>query len=119
AVRRSGPRGAGSTWRRSLRARVRLRVRTGQRRTHGIGESGRRCCSRRDGMTQERTPDHELSLVGDGAETSPWDLARQRLADPEDSRTSWLATTRPDGRPHLMPVIAFWIDGAMHMVLGE
>ena len=45
-------------------------------------------------MTQERTPDHERSLVGDGSETSPWDLARQRLADPEDSRTSWLATTR-------------------------
>jgi hypothetical protein len=29
---------------------------------------------------------------------------------------SWLATTRPDGRPHLMPVIAFWIDGAIHIV---
>ena len=70
-------------------------------------------------MTQERSPDHERSLVGDGSETSPWDLARQRLAEPEDSRTSWLATTRPDGRPHLMPVIAFWIDGAMHMVVGE
>ena len=70
-------------------------------------------------MTQERTPDHERSLVGEGSETSPWDLARQRLADPEDSRTSWLATTRPDGRPHLMPVIAFWIDGAMHIVVGE
>jgi hypothetical protein len=70
-------------------------------------------------MTQERTPDHERSLVGDGSETSPWDLARERLADPEDSRTSWLATTRPDGRPHLMPVIAFWIDGAMHIVVGE
>ena len=70
-------------------------------------------------MTQERTPDSEWSLVGEGSETSPWELARQRLADPEDSRTSWLATTRPDGRPHLMPVIAFWIDGAIHIVAGE
>ena len=26
---------------------------------------------------------------------------------------------RPDGRPHLMPVIAFWIDGALHIVAGE
>jgi hypothetical protein len=42
-----------------------------------------------------------------------------RLANPEEQRTSWLATTRPDGRPHLMPVIAFWIDGAIHIVAGE
>ena len=35
-------RGSGSTGRRSLRARVRLRVRTGQRGTHGAGESGGR-----------------------------------------------------------------------------
>ena len=71
------------------------------------------------GDDEERAPDDERSLVGDGSETSPWELARQRLAEPEDSRTSWLATTRPDGRPHLMPVIAFWIDGAMHIVAGE
>ena len=70
-------------------------------------------------MTQERVPESEQSLVGDESETTSWDLARERLANPEDSRTSWLATTRPDGRPHLMPVIAFWIDGAMHMVVGE
>lgn len=70
-------------------------------------------------MTQERAPESEQSLVGDESETTSWDLARERLANPEDSRTSWLATTRPDGRPHLMPVIAFWIDGAMHMVVGE
>jgi hypothetical protein len=70
-------------------------------------------------MTEERGPEREQSLLGDESETTSWDLARERLADPEDARTSWLATTRPDGRPHLMPVIAFWIDGAMHIVVGE
>ena len=70
-------------------------------------------------MTQERAPEDERSLVGDGSETTTWELARDRLANPEDARTCWLATTRPDGRPHLMPVIAFWIDGAMHIVAGE
>lgn len=70
-------------------------------------------------MTQERAPQRTLSLVGDEAETSSWELARARLANPEGSRTCWLATTRPDGSPHLMPVIGFWIDAAMHVVVGE
>jgi len=70
-------------------------------------------------MTQERAPGHESSLVGDQSRTTSWEMARERLANPEHQRTSWLATTRPDGRPHLMPVIAFWIDGAMHVVAGE
>ena len=70
-------------------------------------------------MTHERAPARTQSLLGDEAETTSWEVARTRLANPEQSRTCWLATTRPDGRPHLMPVIAFWIDGAMHIVAGE
>src|SRR4029078_9443905 len=70
-------------------------------------------------MTQERAPQRTQSLMGDGAETSSWELARTRLANPEQPRTCWLATTRPDGRPHLVPVIAFLIGGAMHVVAGE
>jgi hypothetical protein len=70
-------------------------------------------------MTQEREPDRERSMVGDGSQTTSWETARERLANPEHQRTSWLATTRPDGMPHLMPVIAFWIDGAMYVVAGE
>lgn len=70
-------------------------------------------------MTQERAPERTESLLGAGAETSSWELARTRLANPEQSRTCWLATTRPDGGPHLMPVIGFWIDDAMHLVVGE
>ncbi len=70
-------------------------------------------------MTHDRSPERTQSLTGDGAETTPWETAERRIANPEESRTCWLATTRPDGRPHLMPVIAFWVDGAMHIVAGE
>ena len=70
-------------------------------------------------MVKERAPEREQSLVGEESETTPWEMARERLAKPEHERTSWLATTRPDGRPHLMPLIAFWIDGALHIVVGE
>ena len=70
-------------------------------------------------MVQERAPGRERSLVQDESGTISWETARDRLANPEVPRTCWLATTRPDGRPHLVPVIGFWIDGAMHVVAGE
>jgi Pyridoxamine 5'-phosphate oxidase len=67
--------------------------------------------------TQQLAPDHEESMLGGG--TTSWDMARERLANPEFQRTSWLATTRPNGGPHLMPVIATWIDDAIHLIVGE
>jgi hypothetical protein len=68
--------------------------------------------------TIERAPVREQALAGDGS-TTEWAIARERLENPEKPRTYWLATVRPDGRPHLMPVIAFWIDEALHLVVGE
>ena len=70
-------------------------------------------------MTTERPPLHEEPMVDDQHSTTPWALAHQRLANPEPGRTSWLATVRPDGSPHLMPIIAFWMEGAFHFVVGE
>ena len=70
-------------------------------------------------MAQERAPIREQSLLDDGSKTTSWDMARERLENPEVPRTYWLATVRPDGAPHLMPVIAFWLDGALNMVVGE
>ena len=70
-------------------------------------------------MPNEPVPRREESLVGDGSRTTPWDVARDRLANPEENSHAWLATVRQDGRPHLMPVIPFWIDGAFHFVAGE
>ncbi len=70
-------------------------------------------------MATERAPEREKSLAKGQTESTSWDFVRDRLANPEVPRTSWLATTRGDGRPHLVPVNAFWIDGALHMVVGE
>ena len=39
-----------------------------------------------------------------------WETVRGRL---RDSRNYWLATVRPDGRPHAMPVWAVWLDDAV------
>ncbi len=47
--------------------------------------------------TQRLAPDREESMLGGG--TTSWEMVRERLANPEFQRTSWLATNRPDGRP--------------------
>jgi hypothetical protein len=40
----------------------------------------------------------------------PFSHAEERLAK---SRNYWICTSRPDGRPHSIPVWGFWIDGAV------
>lgn len=47
---------------------------------------------------------------------TPWAEARRRLGQAE---TYWLATVRPDGRPHVVPVLAVWADGALHFCAGS
>jgi hypothetical protein len=46
----------------------------------------------------------------------PWSWAETRLAS---SHVYWLATTRADGRPHLMPVWGLWLEGALHFSTGR
>ena len=41
----------------------------------------------------------------------PWEHAESRLAK---SRNYWICTTRPDGRPHSIPVWGSWADGALY-----
>jgi hypothetical protein len=66
-----------------------------------------------------RTPESATPLVGGQIETTPWAVALERLEHPAPGQNHWLATVAPDGRPHLMPIIAFWIDGAFHFLAGE
>jgi hypothetical protein len=42
----------------------------------------------------------------------PWSHAEERLIA---ARRYWLATTRPDGRPHVTPVWGVWVDGALYI----
>src|SRR5213080_4059747 len=45
-----------------------------------------------------------------------WKWAEDRL---RKSRQYWIATTRPDGRPHVMVVWALWMDGALYFSTGK
>lgn len=52
----------------------------------------------------------EYGIAPDREGLLPWSWAEERLAA---ARNYWLATTRPDGRPHVMPVWGLWLDGAL------
>src|SRR3712207_802185 len=43
----------------------------------------------------------------------------QVTAQLEQARNYWVATTRPDGRPHAAPVWGVWLDGAFYFGTGR
>ncbi|HST04967.1 MAG TPA: pyridoxamine 5'-phosphate oxidase family protein [Chloroflexia bacterium] len=47
---------------------------------------------------------------------APWAEIRDKLVE---GGTTWLTTVRPDGRPHVVPVGALWIDGAYYVTTGQ
>jgi PPOX class probable F420-dependent enzyme len=55
-------------------------------------------------------PGYGVRPASEGTGLLPWSWALQRLTASHDY---WLATSRPDGRPHLMPVWAVWLDEAL------
>ncbi len=44
-----------------------------------------------------------------------WDAARRTL---ETAELFWISTVRSDGRPHVTPLVAVWLDGAIHFSTG-
>src|SRR5262249_38551308 len=77
--------------------------------------------------TANREPKSEQNLDGYGAPTIPWEKVRNVLSrsipqEPgsggPDRHTCWLATVRPDGRPHVMPLGVLWVDGAFCFTAG-
>jgi general stress protein 26 len=51
-----------------------------------------------------------------GANAVPWPDAEQQLRNAE---VFWIATVRPEGRPHVVPLIAVWLEGALCFTTGE
>jgi nitroimidazol reductase NimA-like FMN-containing flavoprotein (pyridoxamine 5'-phosphate oxidase superfamily) len=67
-------------------------------------------------MTVE-TPTAELAPQFSSPEARPvaWEEARGRL---EQAEVYWLSTVRPAGSPHVTPLIAVWVDGALVFCTG-
>jgi nitroimidazol reductase NimA-like FMN-containing flavoprotein (pyridoxamine 5'-phosphate oxidase superfamily) len=65
-------------------------------------------------MTESPTVWQPIAVDRIGSSDAPrpkWLEARWRL---EEAQYYWLATVRPDGRPHVMPISAIWLDGALY-----
>jgi general stress protein 26 len=64
----------------------------------------------------ERNPVTELgAFSSEGAVPTEW---AQGLVDLRSAELYWLTTVRPDGRPHVTPLIAIWFDGALYFCTG-
>ncbi|WP_336207881.1 pyridoxamine 5'-phosphate oxidase family protein [Nonomuraea sp. LPB2021202275-12-8] len=51
----------------------------------------------------------------EGATATTWAEARTQL---DRAETFWLSTVRPDGRPHVTPLLAVWRDDAIYFCTG-
>jgi PPOX class probable F420-dependent enzyme len=61
-------------------------------------------------VSRPHMPGYGISGPDEGTGLLPWSWALDRLTASHDY---WLATVRPDGRPHLMPVWGVWTDAAL------
>ena len=57
------------------------------------------------------TPTYGVGDPQHGFEPIEWTWVVERLAH---ARNYWVATTRADGRPHVVPVWGVWIDDGFH-----
>jgi general stress protein 26 len=57
----------------------------------------------------------DTRFSGPNAQPTTWAAAREVL---ETAQLSWISTVRADGRPHVTPLVAVWLDGALHFSTG-
>jgi general stress protein 26 len=65
----------------------------------------------------EREPTVELDerFSSQGAQPRPWSEVRDAI---DQAEIFWVSTVRSDGRPHVTPLPAIWLDGALHFCTG-
>jgi hypothetical protein len=66
--------------------------------------------------SQNPVAELEPRFSSDAAAATPWSEARARL---DAAEVYWLATVRPDGRPHVTPVLSVMLDGALYFCTGQ
>ena len=64
--------------------------------------------------TPETTLDQRFSEPD--ASVTGWPETRRAL---ERAELFWITTVRADGRPHVTPLVAVWVDGALYFCTGD
>src|SRR5688572_26609160 len=63
----------------------------------------------------EPTAELDPRFSSEGATALPWPDVVEAL---ERAEMFWLSTVRGDGRPHVTPLPAMWLDGRLHVCTG-
>src|ERR1700678_2145035 len=63
----------------------------------------------------EPTTPLDVRFSEPGAEATSWDDAVRTL---EAAELFWITTIRADSRPHMSPLVAVWLDSALHFSTG-
>lgn len=63
----------------------------------------------------EVTTELDQRFSNPDAVATAWAQTRQAL---QDAQLFWISTVRADGRPHVTPLVAVWLDGAIHFGTG-
>jgi hypothetical protein len=92
-----------------------LEVRLHEVDRHGCARYGRPSEIARNGRRSfmnrtDPTPELDPKFSSADSKPRPWSEARSTL---DEAEIYWLSTVRPDGRPHVTPVAAIWIENAL------
>ena len=60
--------------------------------------------------------DLDAEFSSPDATALPWTDAEERL---KRADVFWLSTVRPEGRPHVVPLIAVWLNGSLYFATGH
>jgi nitroimidazol reductase NimA-like FMN-containing flavoprotein (pyridoxamine 5'-phosphate oxidase superfamily) len=66
-------------------------------------------------MTPEPVTTLDPRFSDPEAVATDWEETRRAL---ETAQLFWVSTVRADGRPHVTPLVAVWLDGALHFCTG-
>jgi general stress protein 26 len=64
---------------------------------------------------QQPVSDLDTRFSDPNAVPTDWSETRGAL---ENAELSWITTVRADGRPHVTPLVAVWLDDAIHFATG-
>jgi general stress protein 26 len=60
--------------------------------------------------------DLDAEFSSPGTTALPWTDAEEQL---QKADVFWLSTVRPEGRPHVVPLIAVWLNGSLYFATGD
>jgi uncharacterized pyridoxamine 5'-phosphate oxidase family protein len=68
-----------------------------------------------EAMTGDPIVELDAGFSAEDGRATPWATALELLK----AEVFWLSTVRADGRPHVTPLVAVWLDGALYFCTGE